>query len=275
MKVSIVTTCYNAENCIEKTIKSVLAQTYKDYEYIIMDGGSKDKTVEVAERYKQEFERLGISYKIFSQKDKGIYDGMNNGVKHCCGQFVNFMNADDEFFDESVLENIFSKTDSDADIIYGDAAELEFGQYYKFVKNYENIYNRMPFSHQSVFAKRELLIKYPFDLKYKIAGDYDFLISCKDAGVRFVDSGVCVCAVSKDGVSSMKLYDTFVETENMLKSHGHPRYSEKQLKKKLTGLRIRQFGMDYLPSFIKQLIRKYQRKTRGQDTIVERKVSEK
>lgn len=274
MKVSIVTTCFNAENCIEKTIRSVLSQTYKDFEYIIMDGGSTDNTVSIAKLYEKKFEAAGITFKVYSQKDKGIYDGMNNGVSHAEGEFINFMNADDEFFDKNVLEEIFGGSKGelylDAGIIYGDAAELEFGTYYLFTKNYENILKRMPFSHQSVFARRELLTRYPFNLQYKIAGDYDFLINCYDEGVKFVDSKVMICAVSKDGLSSVKLYDTFLETENMLKSHGHPRYSEGQLKKKLLGLKIRQFGMDYLPGFVKEIIRNFQRKTRGQNKIINR-----
>lgn len=269
MKVSVITTCFNAADCLEKTIRSVLSQSYGDYEYIIMDGGSRDDTLRIAESFAPDFEKKGVPYHVFSEKDSGIYDGMNHGLQRAGGEYVNFMNADDEFFDSQVLSRIFSDpAASGADIIYGDAAETEFGEQYLFVKDAGNILRRMPFSHQSVFARRKLLEEHPFDLKWSIAADYDFLITCHDLGAVFYDSGVMVCRVSKDGVSSVKLYDTFLETERMLASHGHPRYTPAKLKKKLFFLRIRQFGMDHLPAFIKKLIRKAQRRSRGQDTRV-------
>lgn len=287
--VSVITTCFNAQECIKKTIESVLSQTFNDFEYIIMDGASKDATVKLAREYEEQFSKRGIAFSVYSQKDSGIYEGMNNGVKKALGDYVCFMNADDEFFDEKVLESIFSKLScpnegetadrvcvknskeavfepkSAPDIIYGDAAELEYGELFYFVKDFSRIKERMPFSHQSVFAKRELLLKYPFDMKYKIAADYNFLVTCYENGCSFMDSEVLVCRVSKDGLSSVRLYDTFMETEQMLNSHGIYRYTEKQLKKKLFFLKIRQFGMDYLPHFVKKIIRKYQRKSRGQD----------
>ncbi len=270
MRVSVITTCFNAEKYIEKTMESVLSQTFRDFEYIIMDGASRDDTLKKAEGFRSRFEDAGIPFHIYSEKDAGIYDGMNHGVAHASGEFVNFMNADDEFFAPSVLSDIFEGKDhGDAGVIYGDAAEEEFGELYLFVKSIEGIKKRMPFSHQSAFARRELLMKHPFDLNYRIAADYDFIMNCYDEGVKFEDSGVMVCRVSKDGVSSLKLYDTFMETERMLTAHGYPRYDEAALKKKLIGLRIRQFGMDVLPAFVKKAIRNAQRKSRGQDKRVD------
>jgi len=270
MLVSVITTCFNAEKCIEKTIRSVLSQTFRDFEYIIMDGASADDTLKIAQSYNGLFEKAGIPYHIYSQKDNGIYDGMNHGVARCSGEFVNFMNADDEFYDHRVLSDIFENRDyKDTGVIYGDAAEEEYGELYLFVKNFEGIKKRMPFSHQSVFARRELLMRYPFSEKYRIAADYDFLLNCYDEGVKFSDSQVMVCRVSKDGVSSLKLYDTFMDTEKMLASHGYPRYEGAALSRKLFGLRIRQFGMDVLPDFVKKTIRRLQRKSRGQDQRVQ------
>lgn len=269
MKLSVITTCYNAENFIEKTIQSVLSQSFTDFEYIIMDGQSKDSTLKIAESFKEAFNNKGIIYKVFSEKDNGLYEGMNHGVAHASGDFINFMNADDVFFDENVLERIFSDNEAlNADIIYGDAAEIEYGERYLFLKNFDNIENRMPFSHQSTFARRELLNKYPLNLKYKIAADYDFLINCYLEGYKFYDSNVMVACISKDGISSVDLYNTFLETEQMLCSHGIQRYSDKALKRKLAGLKIKQFGMNYFPDFIKKAIRRMQRLNRGQNNKI-------
>lgn len=268
MKVSVITTCFNAQSCISKTIESVLSQDYSDFEYIIMDGGSTDDTLMIAEKYKDSFNQKGIDYRIFSQKDSGIYDGMNNGVSNAVGEYVNFMNADDVFFDSKVLRQVFDSISASPDIIYGDACEFEYGRYYYFVKDYERITRRMPFSHQSVFAKRELLIKHPFNSKYKIAADYDFLMNCYDEDAIFFDSNVMICTVSKDGISSTDLYNTFLETEHMLNSHGVFRYSKMALKKKLLTLKIKQLGMNYLPSPLKLIIRRIQRKMRHQNQLV-------
>ncbi len=262
----MITTCFNAGASLKKTIESVLSQDFTDFEYIVMDGGSTDGSVELARSYEQRFLEKNIPFFVYSESDSGIYEGMNHGVAHAGGEFVNFMNADDEFYDDSVLRRLFEGRDwSDVGVIYGDAAETECGRIYFYTKNFAGIEQRMPFSHQSVFARRELLMEHPLNQKYRIAADYDFLLTCYQAGVKFEDAGMLICTVSLDGVSSVKIYDTFVETEEMMNAHGIYRYSKKQLKKKLFMLRIKQFGMDYLPAFVKKQIRLWQRKHRGQN----------
>lgn len=270
MKVSVITTCFKAEKCIEKTLLSVLSQTYTDFEYIIMDGHSTDNTVSIAKLYTAQFEKKNIPFYVFSQKDRGIYDGMNHGVSHARGEFIIFLNADDTFYSRHTLEHIFSGTKNydDTDIIYGDAAEIEYDKAYYFPKNMNNILRRMPFSHQACFARKELLIAHPFSMSYNIVSDYDFIITCYDEGAVFTDCGEIISCVTKTGVSSVNIYDTFVETENMLKSHGHARYTDAELDSYLKGLKIRQLGMNYLPASVKKIIRNNQRKKRGQDIQV-------
>lgn len=268
-KISVVTTCFNPGESLEKTIKSVLSQTYDDFEYIIQDGGSSDNAIAIAKSYEKDFADKGIPFFVYSEKDSGIYDGMNKAVVKANGDFVNFMNADDIFFDEHVLENIFGDNRyDDSDIIYGDCVELEYGEYYYFPKDVSKIRSKMPFSHQSVFAKRALLETFPFRTELRIGGDYDFLLSADDNEVKFSDCGCCVCITTKDGVSSTDLYNTFVETIEIQKYHGIVRFSDKELDKKLFYLRIRQMGMDYLPVFVKKIIRKIQRRMRGQNDRV-------
>lgn len=308
MKVTVITTCYNAENCIGKTIESVLKQDFTDYEYIVMDGASKDKTFEIAKSYEKAFKEKGISYLCFSEPDHGIYEGMNHGLAHASGDYINFLNADDTYYDEKVLSSIFDKAifdidkcengsgantignisepscgdgcvasnntynktgkTNEPDVIYGDALGLEFGQYYRHRKDISVIEKKMPFSHQSVFAKREILQKYPLNTKYKIGADYDFLLTAYTNGYKFLDSKVLVCVVTLDGLSSVDLYSTFIETVEIQRNHGINHYSETEYNKKLRNYKIKQIVMDHFPKFVIALIRKMQRISRGQNETV-------
>lgn len=273
MLVSVITTCYNAADELKKTIESVLEQDFDDFEYIIMDGGSKDDTLLIARSYENSFREKGIHYSIFSEPDTGIYDGMNHGVAHAQGDFINFMNADDMFYDSHVLSKVFDKENMDiileeTDLIYGDCVQLEYDRKYLFPKDFSEIKKRMPFSHQSVFARRGLLERYPFDTKYKIAADYDFLINCYDNGAVFCDSMQKICTVTLDGVSSFNILDCFVETDQMLRSHGIVRYNEAEYSRKLAFMKIKQVGMNCFPDGLKKMIRRTQRKHRGQDSTV-------
>ena len=106
MKISIITVAFNEEKNIKKTIESVLNQTSDSFEYIICDGKSADKTVEIAKEYKNTFAEKGISYIINSEKNKGIYDGMNKGIDLATGDYIFFLNAGDWFYSDDVIENV-------------------------------------------------------------------------------------------------------------------------------------------------------------------------
>ena len=266
-EVSIISISRNEGDAIRPTIESVLAQTYTDFEYIIKDGASTDNTVRIAEEYSEEFKKRGISYKIVSEPDKGIYDAMNTGVKLSRGSWINFMNAGDCFYAKDTLKKIFGRQAAGgeaAELIYGDTIEEEFGEFYYFRKCPELIEVRMPFSHQSVFAKRELLEEFPFDLKYKIAADYNFLLQAHEKGCKFKDCGEIVAVVSKSGVSSVKLKDTYLESLRLREDRGIPQPKGKELERRLRIINLKQFGMDHFPNWVKYCIRKVQRWTRHQ-----------
>ncbi len=105
LKFTVVTAVFNAEDVIEKTIKSVLNQTYTPYEYLIIDGKSSDKTVEIIRKYSKHFEEKNITLKIVSEKDNGIYNAMNKGIDLAEGDFISFLNAGD-WYELDALENI-------------------------------------------------------------------------------------------------------------------------------------------------------------------------
>jgi len=177
VKVSVITVCLNAEQLIEKTIRSVACQNCNDYEYIILDGLSKDGTVETAHKYEGYFRKKGISYRIYSESDNGIYDAMNNSIQYAEGEWVIFMNAGDAFFDRNVLSKVCGEMTDSADVVYGDVV-IQEGQRYKFVQGggTEEFHRKNPIHHQASFTRAELLRRYPFDTSYKIMADYNLFL---------------------------------------------------------------------------------------------------
>ena len=164
-KISIITVCFNAVKTIEKTIQSVINQTYNQIEYIIIDGASTDGTLDIIKKYQDR-----ISY-WQSEPDKGIYDAMNKGITVAAGEWISFMNAGDKFVDERVVETVSSYLDKVHAVVYGDTInEWSFG--YELIKPSKD--DVMPFCHQSCFTRSDLLKKYLFDTHYVICADYNF-----------------------------------------------------------------------------------------------------
>ena len=178
-KVSIITVSYNAGNSIVKTIESVLEQTYMSYEYVFIDGQSTDNTVDIIESYRAKFESKGIRFVVVSERDKGIYDAMNKGAQLAKGSWVLMLNAADQLVDNEVLASFFSKEFNDAHVLYGDTI-LRDGNFYKLsmAQPLDTITQAMPMCHQSIFVRRDIIQEYQFDLQYKVAADYNQLLSC-------------------------------------------------------------------------------------------------
>lgn len=169
VKVSVVTVCFNAFALIEKTILSVVNQTYANVEYIIVDGGSTDGTIDVINKYNDRITKL------ISEPDKGIYDAMNKGIKMASGQWISFMNAGDSFYDNHTLSLVFSRI-IDTDVIYGDVRVINsFGEYNLAAQPLDTMsHGEINFCHQSSFVKTDIMKSYLFDTKYRVCADYDF-----------------------------------------------------------------------------------------------------
>ena len=170
-KISIVTVCYNAAKDIEETIKSILSQTYDNIEFIVIDGGSTDGTVDIIRKYADR-----ISYWV-SEPDNGIYYAMNKAIEVATGDYINFMNAGDLFFDENVLEEVFGggKTYTE-DMLYGWALFHYKGGYKRHKPApIEVTPKHMPFCHQSSFAKTSAMKAHPFDTTFRTIADCMFL----------------------------------------------------------------------------------------------------
>ena len=120
MLVSVITVCYNSEKSIRGAIESVLNQTYPEIEYIIVDGSSKDNTVEIAREYEEKFQKKGYIYRIVSEKDNGIYDAMNKGIRMASGKMIGMINSDDWYEPIAVETAVTAYQESDCDMFYAD-----------------------------------------------------------------------------------------------------------------------------------------------------------
>lgn len=180
-RVTIITISYNAVLGIERTINSVITQTYSNLQYIIIDGGSTDGTVDIIKKYADK-----IDYWV-SEPDSGIYYAMNKGIAIADGDWINFMNAGDYFVDRNVIEQIFQHNIECTDnVIYGNT----IGKYkHGFISEKPEplvvMNKRLPFCHQSVFVKEQLIKSMPFDTEYRIGADYDMFYKYFKLGVRF------------------------------------------------------------------------------------------
>ena len=169
MKVSVVTICYNAKTVIERTIQSVLNQTYSDIEYILIDGGSTDGTVEIIKKYSNR-----ISFWV-SEPDHGIYDAMNKGVMHATGEWIHFLNAGDVYHDHDVLENFVPKISTTTDIAYGDTLYV-FSMTTKVRKALplSDMDQLMPFGHPATLIRTSYHQQHLFDTSSRSSVDYKF-----------------------------------------------------------------------------------------------------
>lgn len=189
--VTVITVVYNGKAFIESTIQSVLSQTYPHIEYIIIDGGSTDGTVDIIKQYDHK-----IAWWI-SEPDKGVYDAMNKGIDRANGKWINFMNAGDLFYSTQSVEQLFS-SDINIDqyaIIYGDAEfRLKNIAYISFAGHESTTEKFMPFSHQASFVRSDIAKQTKFDLAYKIVADSALSLRLIREGYQFKYIPVIVCS---------------------------------------------------------------------------------
>lgn len=199
MKVSVITVCYNAVHGIENTLKSVVGQSYPDVEYIVIDGGSTDGTVDIIQKYADK-----IAYFV-SEPDGGIYDAMNKGVKVATGEWINFLNAGDCFFDCCSVEKVFAHDIlADIDVVYGYQVHCyDYGTFVRKRLPLSFFYQGMPFGHESSFVRASIMKLTGFDTNYRIAADYHFFFHLYALGKKFQFVDVLVAVFdSSEGVSS-------------------------------------------------------------------------
>lgn len=252
MKISIITATWNSGKTVEDTVKSVLSQTYKNYEYIIIDGLSKDNTLDIVRNYEPQFEGR---MKIYSEKDNGIYDAMNKGFQKATGDVLMLINSDDLFARPDAVEMVVREFEKhpEVDGVYADL-------YYVSQNNINNIvrvwktgqqkqmrYGWLP-AHPTFYVKRECYQKYGyFNLKYPLAADFELMLRFVEGhGVKLTYLPEFLVKMRLGGATSKNLkniYKQDVETINAFKENG------------LSGGNIMYLFWRYLPK-IKQFFRK-------------------
>lgn len=260
-KITVITVVFNGEKIIENTIKSVINQDYDNIEYIIIDGGSVDNTVEIIKKYE-----TGISYWV-SEPDKGIYDAMNKAVSLSTGKWINFMNAGDYFYSSKVVSEIFSeeKEYSEYSAVYGDA-EYRLNDYSYIREGYECDRDHfMPFSHQAAFVKRDIANKFKFNVKYKIAADTEFFLRLNRLNHKLKHVPVIVCSYdASEGMSMHNEVKHAREIIDMQVEYGADRNSP-YFKSFLRNAYIRQYVRSIIPGFIWDKMRRNKIKKQTRD----------
>lgn len=203
LKFSVITVSYNSENTIEKTIKSIIAQKYPDIEYIIIDGGSTDNTVNIIKKYEQKITRW------ISESDQGIYDAMNKGINMASGDVISFLNSDD-WYEEDIfqrLENMFMI--EECDIISGSVilwTGNRVAEEYHVIAEKEQLYTGMIYAHPATFVRKYVFDQCgKFDLKYKIVSDYDWFFRVQLANIKIFRTDEKFTNFSLDGISARGL----------------------------------------------------------------------
>ncbi|AZI25114.1 glycosyltransferase [Pedobacter sp. G11] len=213
-KLTVITIVYNNVRDIERTINSVLNQTYPKIEYIIIDGKSNDGTLAVIEKY-----RSKVS-KIVSEPDKGIYDAMNKGLAIATGDYVLFMNSGDEIFDEHTVQDIFDSAPG-ADIYYGET-EMYNDNWQSLGRrrheapeqfDWKSFKYGMSISHQAIYIKRSIIA--PYDLSYKYSSDIDWIIKAAKKASSIVNVHRYVAKYLVGGMSKKKHRESLKERFNI------------------------------------------------------------
>lgn len=200
MKFTVITVCLNSMQTIEKTIQSVIEQENADLEYIIVDGGSEDGTLDIIKRYEDRIAQY------ISEPDQGLYDAMNKGIRMATGDVVSFLNSSDWYEDGifPLIEDAFIQ--SPCDIVAGRQAligENGIVGYSAKEREESGLYINMIYSHPALFARRDLFIKYGgFDIQYKVCADYEWTLRVYNQGAQIKCIDLVTTNFTLGGISS-------------------------------------------------------------------------
>ena len=231
LKISIITVSYNSAKTIEDTIKSVLMQKYDNYEHVIVDGNSKDETMKIVKKYEKKYNGK-LTY--ISEKDNGIYDAMNKGIKMASGDVIGFLNSDDVYASDEVLnlinDNLNTK-DFDgvhADLLYV-SEDLKTPKRKWIAKSGTIKSGWMP-AHPTLYLKKYVYDNYGlYDLDFKIVADYDFMVRiCNNVDVKLKYIPKNLVYMRLGGVSSagLKGYIKNIKEANKVLKHNNIKLSE-------------------------------------------------
>lgn len=221
-RISLITVCYNAEASIARALQSARAQTYRNFELLVVDGASKDRTLEVV----REFGDLPLV--VSSEPDQGIYDAMNKGVSRARGDILFFLNADDRLWDPDVLARVAQVFDADPelDMVWGDVISVfpdgdTERDSYAHVTPGTLVYGSL--CHQATFARKRLFDRYGvFNTAYPICADYDWFMRVLRGGARYRHVDLDVAAFTRGGAHESSRDTTYWEKARVRRAYLKP-----------------------------------------------------
>lgn len=213
--VSIITVCLNSEKTIEQTIKSVLGQTYKNIEYIIVDGQSSDGTLDIINKYRSQIA------KVVSEPDEGLYYAMNKGISMATGDIIGIINSDDWYETYAVEEVVACFRKTNADLVYGDMMEVHKNENRLMIaNNLEELRVFMIIPHPTVFIRKKVYnICGGFDIRYKVVADYDLMLRLYNMGFNFQKVKRVLANFRMGGVSSREEELAVKESYRIAREH--------------------------------------------------------
>lgn len=211
-KITIITVCLNAGNHIANAINSVLNQTYDNIQHVIIDGGSIDSTLNIVQQFQGKYDQL-----LLSERDNGIYDAMNKGIKLASGEWIYFLGSDDVFINESVISDIFNDYfNLSSEFIYGNVIFSHSGIRYDGKFDSEKI-SEKNICHQSIFYHKDLFTKFGlFDLKYSTCADHVFNIKCFGSNLSIQYLDIDIAKFNELGISGTVVDVHFVNDFDQL-----------------------------------------------------------
>ena len=222
LKITVVTITYNAAKVLQRTLDSVMQQTHRDVEHLIVDGASKDDTVELARRYQQQSDSSGNGHSVVitSEPDRGIYDAMNKGLRQATGDYIVFMNAGDTFHAHDTLARIAQLCEAADElpaVVYGDTHIVDGeGRF---------LYRRRltPPERLSFYARRDVAQKTPYDLRYRFSADVDWCIRVmKEAAekkLQLINSHEVVADYLEEGTTTQHHRASLRERFDVMRRH--------------------------------------------------------
>lgn len=224
LSLSVITVCYNAQESIEQTMQSVLSQSYKNIEYLIIDGKSTDRTLEIVEEYQKKYDNI----RLISEKDKGIYNAMNKGASYATGDYIYYLNCGDLFTDEKTVEQVMQQIEKDRpDLLYGDI-DVDYGTHkhrilYAEHKRLKKLWIALGITvcHQAVFAKTSLVKERGFDETFKLWADQEWMMGLlrRKATVETIEMPVCIYDGFGASSSAANLELVFEESDRITKKY--------------------------------------------------------
>ncbi|MCH5166323.1 MAG: glycosyltransferase [Erysipelotrichales bacterium] len=221
MKITLITVCYNSEKTIKDTLESVLMQTYENYEYLIIDGKSKDETVSILKEYEKKFKG---KMKFVSEKDKGLYDAMNKGIDMSTGDIVGILNSDDVLIDKDVFKKIVDNYKEDTDVLYADLIYVD--ETLKTpIRDYISGYKSGDYwcpAHPTMYIRKKVFDEIgKYNLEYKTCADYDFMVRLNINNYKFTYLRDYLVLMRMGGVSNgiKGYYNNFKDAYSILKDN--------------------------------------------------------